>query len=237
MTDIRDERLHRVGLLVHGEGLARLAAAHVCVVGLGGVGGACALALARSGVGELTLIDGDAVELSNFNRQVIANARTLGMQKPLAAQALIADINPDIAVHAVYARLAPEDAVSAVPEGCSYVIDCIDDIAVKVALAKGAEQRGYPLLSSMGTARKWRPDMLRCVDITETRGCKVAKIMRKELKKAGVEHLRVVYSEEIPSPQEGDPRPLGSTAFVPQSAGIMLASIAVRAILGEVLVG
>ena len=228
------ERLERLGIIAGEDGIAHLAGAHVCVVGLGGVGGACTMALARSGVGELSLIDGDVVEESNFNRQAIANERTLGMPKPEAAAMLIAEINPGIRVHPVCERLVPEGAAAAIPAGVDYVIDCIDDIAVKVALAVAADRGEFPLVSSMGTARKWRPDMLRFVDIYNTRGCPVAKIMRRELRRAGVGHLDVVYSEEEPALQATDaPHPLGSNAFVPPSAGIMLASIVVRTLLGK----
>ena len=230
-----DVRLERLGLLIGEGGLDRLAKAHVCVIGLGGVGGSCVLALARSGVGELTLIDGDVVEESNFNRQAIADATTLGLPKPRAAAMKVAAINPAIVVHEVCAHLEPEGLDDVLPDGCDYVLDCIDDVKVKIALAKLADEQGFPLVSCMGTARKWRPDMLRITDLAGTRGCPVAKVMRRELRRVGVEHLRVLYSEEMPAPQlSEDPKPLGSTAFVPPIAGIMLAGYAVRSMLGMV---
>ena len=228
-----NERLGRLGLLVGEEGLGALARAHVCVVGLGGVGGSCALALARSGVGELTLIDGDAVEESNFNRQAIANEGTLGLPKPEAAARLIAAINPTIAVHQVFRRVGADELAEVIPAGCDVVIDCVDDLPVKIALAKFAAGQQFLLLSCMGTARKWHPELLRFADINNTRVCPVAKVMRRELKRAGVDRLTVLYSEEAPAPQlSEEPRPLGSTAFVPPVAGTMLAGYAVRRILG-----
>ena len=230
-----EERLVRLGLLVGEEGLAKLARAHVCVVGLGGVGGSCVMALARSGVGELTLIDGDAVEKSNFNRQAIADEGTLGMPKPEAAAAKVAAVNPGIRVHGVSARLTPENVAEFVPGDCDFIIDCIDDMPVKVALALFADGRGIAHVSSMGTARKWHPERLAFADIYSTKVCPVCKAMRKRLKDAGVERLQVLYSEETPAvqvPGPGGDVPLGSTAFVPPVAGIMLAGHAVRTILG-----
>ena len=226
-------RLTRLELLVGEGGIDRLARAHVCVVGLGGVGGSCALALARSGVGCLTLVDGDVVEPGDFNRQAIAFDSLLGMPKPEACAKLIADINPDIRVRCVNEMLTPESAEEVLPLTCDYVVDCIDDLPVKVALAKLADERGFPLVSSMGTARKWRPDLLRFTDIYGTRGCPVAKIMRRELKRAGVTGLDVLYSEELPAPQlSEEPRPLGSNAIVPPIAGTMLAGFVMQKLLG-----
>lgn len=228
-----DGKLGRLEILVGEGGLERLVGAHICVLGLGGVGGACALALARSGVGELTLVDGDVVEPSNFNRQAIAFDSLLGLPKPEACARLIADINPEIRVHTVCEMLTPETVADTLPEGCDYVIDCIDDLPVKVELARLADEQGFPLISSMGTARKWRPDLLRFTDVYSTRGCPVAKKMRKELKRLGVSGLDVLYSEEIPAPQLSEsPSPLGSNAFVPPVAGTMLAGIVVRKLLG-----
>lgn len=230
-----DERLIRLELLVGEDGIAKLARAHVCVVGLGGVGGSCVMALARSGVGQLTLIDGDAVEMSNFNRQAIADGQTLGLPKPEAAAAKVAAINPAIRIDGVSVRLTPENLAEFIPHDCDFIIDCIDDMPVKVALAVFAAARGIAHVSSMGTARKWHPEKLAFADIYDTKVCPVCKAMRKRLREAGVEKLQVLYSEEIPAeqvPAPGGDVPLGSTAFVPPVAGIMLAGHAVRTILG-----
>ena len=224
-------RLQRLELLVGEEGLARLADACVCVIGLGGVGGSAALALARSGVGHLVLMDGDVVSESDFNRQAIAHSSLMGLPKPEAAARIIAEINPEIRVDTVCEMLLPETVGEKVPD-CDHVIDCIDGIPVKIALACAAHERGFNLVSSMGTARKWHPELLRFTDISKTQGCPVAKIMRRELRRAGVDHLQVLYSEEEPAPQHSEtPRPLGSTAFVPPVAGTMLAGFVVRQLL------
>ena len=228
-----ESRFGRLGLLVGEGGLDRLASARIIVLGLGGVGGSCALTLARSGVGNLILIDGDVVEPSNFNRQAIAFEPFLGMPKPLACARLIADINPACNVEPICRQLTPDDVSSLLDEPFDYLLDCIDDLPVKIALAAECAERGLPIVSSMGTARKWRPDMLRFTDLSKTRGCPVAKIMRRELRRRGIEHLQVLYSEEIPAPMLSDsPRPLGSNAIVPPVAGTMLAGYAVRALLG-----
>ncbi|MBR2790110.1 MAG: ThiF family adenylyltransferase [Eggerthellaceae bacterium] len=229
-----DERLERLALLVGEEGLSRLARARIIVLGLGGVGGSCALTLARSGVGNLVLIDGDVVEKSNFNRQAIAFEGTLGMPKPEACARLIAEINPGCTVETICRQLTSDDIPALLEQPFDYLLDCIDDLPVKIALAYECATRGLPFVSSMGTARKWRPDLLRFADLSKTRGCPVAKIMRRSLRKQGVEHVQVLYSEEEPAPMLSDsPKPLGSNAIVPPIAGTMLAGFAVRQLLGR----
>ncbi len=226
-------RLERLALLVGEEGVQALEQATVCVLGLGGVGGNCALALARSGVGHLVLCDGDVVNQSDFNRQAISHASLLGLPKPEAAARIIAEINPDIEVDTVCRRFLPEDIGELLAGGVDYVIDCIDDLPVKLGLAGWCDTHGVKLISSMGTARKWHPEMLEFADITKTSVCPVCKVMRRELKRLGVAHLQVLYSREPPAPMLSDtPRPLGSTAFVPPVAGTMLAGFVVQYLLG-----
>ena len=225
-------RYERIEALFGEEGLARLRAARVMVVGLGGVGGACTEALARGGIGSLALVDCDSVEASNLNRQVVAFTDTIGMRKTEAARALVERIDPDTRVTPIDARVSA-DTLGAIFEEAGdidFIVDAIDDTPAKIALALWAQEHGIPLVSCMGTARKLHPERLGFADIYDTHDCPLCRSMRSRCRKAGIAQLPVLFSPETPFGPEGPA--LGTTSFTPPIAGAMLAGYVVRALLG-----
>ncbi|MEG0542552.1 MAG: tRNA threonylcarbamoyladenosine dehydratase, partial [Angelakisella sp.] len=211
----------------------------IAVLGLGGVGGAAAEALCRSGVGHLLLVDNDTVSRSNCNRQLIATSLTVGQPKAEAAKARLLSINPQCHIDTAERFYLPEESDFLYQWQPDCVLDAIDTVTSKLHLAVSCQERGIPLLSSMGTGNRTDPSCLRLGDITETAGtgCPLTKIMRRELKKRGVNHLQVVFSTQpairsiCVESQNGRHSP-GSTAFVPPAAGFLLAYGAVKGILG-----
>lgn len=236
----------RTALLVGEEGVAKLAQKRVAVFGLGGVGGHACEALVRAGVGALDLFDADVVEESNLNRQLVALRSTLGQAKVEVMAHRIADINPGCQTHARQVFYGPDNAGDYPLAGYDYVVDAIDTVTAKLELAGRADAAGVPLISSMGAGGKLRPGCFEVADIYETSGCPLARVMRKELKKRGVERLKVVYSREPARPRLGEPReppaddgtvlrrkiPPASISFVPAAAGLVLAGVVVRDLLG-----
>lgn len=212
--------------LIGEEAFEKLKGAHVMLFGVGGVGSFAAEAVARAGVGRITMIDSDVVAPSNLNRQLIALHSTIGMAKAEAARRRILDINPDCRVTAVcmyYDENLPLDL------HCDYIIDAIDSVPAKLHLLTSATQLGVPVISCMGTGNKVHPEMLQIADISKTSVCPLAKKMRVELRKRGISHLPVVYSQEIPLVKTTPP---SSISFVPSAAGLLAASCAVRTISG-----
>lgn len=223
-----EERIIRAQMLIGAEAIEKLKRSHVAVFGLGGVGSWCAEALARSGIGRLTLIDEDAVSLSNMNRQLCALSSTVGQAKAEVMARRIADINPAAAVSAVTGRyeassrerfLLPYD----------YVVDAIDLVACKTDLILSCLSRGIPIVSALGTGNKRDASQLRIADISETYGCPLARVMRKELRARGVVHHAVVFSPEAPleaeqfeAPPPGRRSVPGSLVWVPAAAGMLL---------------
>ena len=192
----------RTEMLLGKENMAKLAAARVCIFGIGGVGGYVAEALARSGIGHLELVDHDVICLSNLNRQIIATHDTLGQYKGDVMKKRILSINPDAEVVVHKCFYLPETQAQFDFTKYDYVVDAIDTVAGKIALALQAEASGTPIISSMGTGNKLDPTAFRVADIYQTSVCPLARVMRKELKKRGVKKLKVVYSQELPlSPQ------------------------------------
>ena len=224
----------RTRMLLGDDAMARLAGAHVAVFGVGGVGGYVVEALARSGVGTLTLVDDDTVSLTNINRQIIALHSTLGMPKVDAARARIADICPETRVITRRAFFTPETADSFDFAQYSYVVDAIDTVSGKIALAVCAQKAGVPVISCMGAGNKLDPTAFEVTDISKTSVDPLARVMRRELRKRGIEHLTVVYSKEpartpLPDPdieaEKGQRRSVpASNAFVPAAAGLIAAS-------------
>ncbi len=207
--------------------------AKVAVFGIGGVGGYAAEALARSGVGYLYLLDRDVVEKSNINRQIIATDDTLSFAKVEAMKRRIASINPDAEVYAVTDFFLPDNAESLFPKDCTHIIDAMDNVSAKIILAALSKERGIMLFSCMGTGNRLDPSMLRVADIYKTSGDPLAKVMRKELKQIGIKELPVVYSLEKPYSHNGQfDRTPSSMPFVPSAAGMLLASLVVRDIIG-----
>ena len=230
----------RTRMLLGDEAMARLKKARVAVFGIGGVGGHAVEALARSGVGALDLVDSDRVALSNLNRQLIATRETLGMLKVEAARARILSINPDCRVQTYPIFYVPETADRFDFSQYDYVVDAIDTVAGKVQLIAAAKAAQVPVISSMGAGNKLDPTAFRVADISETAVCPLARVMRRELKKRGIEQVKVVYSTEpplSPAPSNEESAPgrrstPGSTAFVPAVAGLILAGEVIKDIAG-----
>ena len=202
-----ENRFSRTELLLGREALDKLAASRVAVFGVGGVGGFVVEGLARSGIGALDLIDDDTVSISNLNRQIIALESTIGQYKVDVAEARVRDINPDIKVRTYKMFFLPETARFFDFADYDYVVDAIDTVAGKLAIIEGAKAAGIPVISSMGTGNKLDPTALKVADIYKTSVCPLAKVIRKECRKRGIDSLKVVYSEEealTPVPPEED---------------------------------
>ena len=220
--------LDRETALLGAPAVARLQKAKVAVFGLGGVGGFACEALARAGVGRLVILDNDRIDETNLNRQVIALTSTVGKLKTDVMEERLLDINPDIEIekHAMF--YLPENADEIDLSDCDYLVDCIDTVAAKVELAKRGQKYGIPVISSMGTGNKLEPARLEVCDITKTSVCPLARVMRKKLKEAGVDQLKVVYSKEEPVRAEDTGRTPGSVSFVPSAAGLIMAGEVIR---------
>ena len=240
----------RTELLLGKDGMARLKAARVAVFGVGGVGGYAVEALARSGVGAIDIIDDDKVCLTNLNRQIIATRKTIGRPKVDVAAERIKDINPDCVVTAHKTFFMPDTADSFDFTKFDYVIDAIDTVTGKIELIMQAERANVPIISCMGAGNKLDPTKFEVADIYATSVCPLARVMRRELKKRGIQKLKVVYSTEEPlRPDDnaeiscknhcvcppGTARKCterrdipGSTAFVPAVAGLILAGEVVK---------
>lgn len=224
--------LTRVEYVIGQENIAKLQAAHVAVVGLGGVGSYIAEALARSGVGALTLVDADAVASSNINRQLPALNSTMGKLKTEVIAARIAEINPKCKLTLRSQFYEPGDFDSFFPQQLSFVADAIDSTASKIDLLTECYKRNIPVISSMGTGNKLDPSTLQVADISKTHTCPLAKSVRKRLRMAGIEKgVTVVFSTEAPVFASKEAVP-GSMVFVPASAGLLIASYIVRKIIG-----
>ena len=232
-----DERFLRNAMLWGPAAQARLRRAHVILFGLGGVGSYAAECLARSGIGELTLVDSDTISLSNLNRQLEALTSTLGQPKAEAVAARVRDICPDTAVHPIQGLYSAESRDLFFPAGCryDYIADAIDLVSCKLDLAETARRLEIPLIMALGTGNKLDPAQLEITDISKTRGCPLARVMRKELRNRGILHQKVVYSPEEPiSPLQPEEPPPGrrsvpaSNPWVPAAAGLLLGSAVVR---------
>ncbi len=231
----------RTELLFGKAAMEKLHRSRIAVFGIGGVGGYAVEALARSGVGTLDLIDADRVSLTNLNRQIIATRQTIGTYKVDAAQARIREIDPSIQVHAFRCFFMPDTAEQFDFAQYDYVIDAIDTVTGKVEIVRRAKALGVPVISAMGAGNKLDPTAFRVADIYETKVCPLARVMRYELRRLGIDSLKVVYSEEKPlcpqgsvaaeEAQPGRRAVPGSNAFVPAAAGLILAGEVVRDII------
>lgn len=230
------EQFSRTRLLLGEAAMERLAGARVAVFGIGGVGGHAVEALVRSGVGEIDLIDSDTVSESNLNRQLIATHSTVGRYKVDVMEERIKDINPQATVHKYQCFFLPENAGQFPFEAYDYVVDAVDTVTAKIELVLKAQAAKVPVISSMGAGNKLDASAFRVADIYQTSVCPLAKVMRRELKKRGVKHLKVVYSQEMPltpessgeMPPEGRRAVPGSVAFVPSVAGLIIAGEVVK---------
>lgn len=235
----------RTELLLGKAAVERLQKCRVAVFGVGGVGGHCAEALARSGVGTLDLIDADVFTESNLNRQLFATRKTVGMSKVVAAKERLLSIFPDMTVNAHEVFVLPESIGAFDFSVYDYVVDAIDTVKGKLAIIEAAKAANTPVISAMGAGNKLDPTAFRITDIMETRGCPLARVMRTELRRRGIESVKVVFSEEAPHPLDGDAlrtvtetegdekrTPPGSLAFVPSVAGLIVASAVIRDLTG-----
>ena len=245
MTEERQEQqFERTALLLGASGIDKLKNACVAVFGIGGVGGYVCEALVRSGVGAIDLIDHDQVSVSNLNRQIIATWRTIGRDKVDVMRERIMEINPEARVRIYKSFFLPENADTFPFAEYDYVVDAVDTVTAKIELVLRARAAGVPIISSMGTGNKLDGSRFLVGDIYQTSVCPLARVMRRELKKRGVERLKVVYSEEMPlypaseagcGGEQEEPRkaserkrPPGSVAFVPPAAGLMIAGEVVK---------
>lgn len=234
-----EERTKRTEMLLGEAAMDRLRAAHVIVFGLGGVGSWCAEALARSGVGKLTLVDEDAVSESNINRQLCALGSTIGASKAEAMAVRLRDIAPGAAIVPVTARYEAASRGRFFPGDYACAADCIDLVSCKTDLIEAALGSGTPIVSALGTGNKLDAARLEIADLAETHGCPLARVMRRELRRRGIEHLEVVYSpEEALEPAQPEAPPPGrrsvpgSVVWVPASAGLLMAQAVVLKIAG-----
>jgi len=225
-----DERFSRSARIFGIENQEKLKNSKVLVFGLGGVGGAVCEALARSGVGTLGLVDKDIVDITNINRQLIATESTVGMKKTDACEKRLLEINPNINLKKYDLFYLPETADMVNLSEYDYIVDAIDNVTAKLELIKRAKEENIKIISSMGTGNKIYPEMLEIQDISKTSVCPLARVIRRELRNKGINHLTVVYSKEEPQNVDGERTPASST-FVPISAGVLIASKVVQDIL------
>ncbi len=234
-------QFERTQILIDDVGISRLSGKHVFVAGMGGVGSYCTEALARAGIGRLTLLDHDVVVVSNINRQLPALLSTVGQSKAELMKARILDINPDCQVTLLRVFLSIENVNELVPADCDYVIDCIDSLICKEALVAESYKRGLKVASSMGAGNRLDPSRIRLADISKTEMCPLARQMRKRLLKH--HHIRrgilTVFSDEHPKsplpPQptsQGRPRAVnGTISYMPPLFGYMLAGAVIKTLL------
>ena len=225
------EELEREAALLGDTAVEKLNNSFVAIFGLGGVGSYTAEALARSGIGKLLLVDNDVVSKSNINRQLCALQSTVGRKKVDVVAERLLDINPDLIIEKCYEFVLPENISSFDFSRFDYVIDAIDTVSAKLAIAESSKAHGVPMISSMGTGNKLDPTALTVTDITKTTVCPLARVMRRELKKRGITHLKVVFSTEEPKRQNSEASgklPPASVAFVPSVAGLIAAGEAVK---------
>ena len=224
-----NEFYQRTQALIGEEALEKIKESHVAVFGVGGVGGFTVEALARAGIGKLTLIDNDTVKESNINRQIIALNSTLGLTKTDAFKARIKDINPDAIVESKEIFYLPETKDEIDFSDFDYVVDAIDTVSGKISIIEKCKENGIPVISSMGTGNKLDPTAFKIADISKTSVCPLARVMRYELKKRGISKVKVLYSTEEPL-VKGNRVP-SSISFVPSVAGLIIAGEVIKDII------
>ena len=230
-----NNKFSRTALLIGNDGMEKLSKAHVIVFGIGGVGGYVVEALVRSGVSHITIVDNDVVSETNINRQIIATTNTIGLDKVDVMKERILSINPEVEVETRKCFYLPETANQFDFKTYDYIVDCIDTVSAKLSIIIEAKKNDVPVISAMGAGNKMSPSMLEVSDISKTSVDPLAKVIRTELRKRGINHLKVVYSQEEPIKIDSDnpnfelkeksqrPAP-GSNAFVPNAMGLIMAS-------------
>lgn len=228
----------RQQMLLGENAMQRLQNCHVIVFGIGGVGSYCVEALARAGVGQLTLVDNDTVSLSNLNRQLCALHSTVGQGKAQVMADRVKDISSECRVRVLCEKYCADSKELFFDTPYDYIADCIDTVSCKLSLIEEAKQRNLPILSAMGTGNKLDPTQFCITDISKTSGCHLARVMRRELRSRGILHHTVLYSEEVPqTPEELEAPPPGrrsipgSVSWVPSVAGLMMAGYIVRQLI------
>jgi tRNA A37 threonylcarbamoyladenosine dehydratase len=224
-----ENQFERTEFLIGADAVRKLFRSRVAVFGVGGVGGFVIEALARSGVGSIDLIDSDRVDPTNLNRQIIALHSTVGQYKTEVMRDRILDINPKAAVTVHNCFYLPETSDQFDFTAYDYIVDAVDTVTAKIQLVMDAKKAGVPIISSMGAGNKLDPTKFQVADIYKTSVCPLAKVMRRELKKRGIDHLKVVYSTEPPA---GKTRTPGSVAFVPSVAGLIIAGEVIKDLAG-----
>lgn len=235
---MENEMYSRTIRLIGQAGFDRLRRAHVCLFGVGGVGGACAEALVRAGIGKLTLVDPDTVAVSNLNRQLVATQETLGLPKTEAAAIRLHSIDPDCTILERRTFYLPENAADFDFAQYDYVLDAIDTVSAKLSIIEECKKVGTPILCAMGTGNKLTAEGLTVTYIEKTHTCPLAAVMRRELKKRGIKRVKVVYSpvppiKPAPDPTAGKKQPPASISFVPPVCGYLMAGEVVRDLLRE----
>ena len=226
-----DERFSRTVRVIGQDKMNLIKNSSVIVFGLGGVGSAAAEALARAGVGTIGIVDKDVVDITNINRQLIATDKTVGLKKTNAVEERLLTINPEIIIHKYDLFYLPETADSIDLSQYDFILDCIDNVTAKIELTVRAKEMGVNIISSMGTGNKLHPEMLEIADISKTSVCPLARVMRRELKKRGVNKLPVIYSKE--EPVKTDSSVPGSVSFTPPVAGYLMSSFVINSIIKE----
>ena len=234
-----NEQYRRTAMLLGDAAVEKLRRSHVAVFGLGGVGSYAAEALCRAGIGELTLIDSDTVSLSNLNRQLYALHSTVGKPKAEVAAQRCLDIDPTVTVHPIVGTYDAAHRENFFAD-YDYIVDAIDLVSCKLDLIEQAQQRSIPILSALGTGNKLDPSLLQITDIAKTSGCPLARVMRKELRARGINHLKVCYSpEEAHETTQSEAPPPGrrsvpaSVSWVPSAAGLLMAGTVIRDLIQE----
>ena len=233
-----NEQFSRETMILGDAALETLQHAHAAVFGIGGVGSFCAEALARAGIGTLTLVDDDVVAVSNLNRQLIALHSTVGRPKAEVMAERIKDINPACRVHVINARYEPDTREAFFSQKYDFIADCIDSVTCKIDLIVTAIERQVPIISSMGTGNKLDPTSFEITDLSKTSGCPLARVMRRELKARQIIHHTVLFSPEParkpvqPAMADAPKRSVpGSVSWVPSCAGLMIAGYIIRTLL------
>lgn len=227
-----EEPFTRTEMLLGKQNMTKLYNSKVAVFGVGGVGGFAVEALVRSGINKFVIVDNDLISTSNLNRQIIATTKSIGLPKVQVINERILSINPKATVQMYKLFFLPETSDDVYLDDCDYIIDAIDTITAKIELVMKAKQKNIKIISSMGTGNKLNPNLFEIDDIYNTSVCPLAKVMRKELKKRGVQNLKVIYSKETPlksynTSDNGKQIP-GSISFVPSVAGIIIASEVIK---------
>lgn len=227
-----NRQFERTVRLIGEEAQTRLTAASVAIFGIGGVGSFAAEALCRAGIGHIAFIDADVVDETNINRQLIATHATIGLPKCEVMRRRALDINPTGSFEAIHMFYGKETSGAIDLSQYDYVVDAIDSVSSKLMLIEKCTALGVPIISAMGAGNKLYPSLFRVADIYDTKVCPLARVMRRELKKRGINRHKVVYSEEEPIAPSGDARLPSSISFVPSAAGLIMAGAVVRDIAG-----